>query len=156
MKIPLDSSFDNLSAIVLDLRYFQNADVTRNKKGAHSVLIFRLLDAHTGKKIFESERNSFDVEGSPRYPFGITTINDSKGKKYIVELELKNGKKYDQVFVNTSPTSLVSIYTTSKKTLLKNPLIFVMNRLLFAFSHQGMLFAALFAIVLSFFYRKEK
>jgi hypothetical protein len=156
LRIPITGAFDNLSAIVIDLRYFQNAEATRTQFKNPSTLTFRLLNAQTGKKIFESERSSFDVEGTPRYPFGITTIVNSKDKRYIVELELKNGKQNDQVFINTSPTSLVSIYTTNKKTLLRNPLPLIGNRLLFVFSHQGMIFALFFVILSTYLYIRKK
>lgn len=156
LRVPIIAHYDNLSAIHINLRYAKSANETRNKVKNPSVLFFRLLDEDKKKVIFESKRSAFEIEGSPRFPFGITTISDSKNKRYSIELELVNGKIDDQIYVDMSQSSIVSIYTTSKKALLMRPHIFLMNRLIYILTNRGMIFA-MFVIGISYYlYEKRK
>lgn len=145
VMIPFVAQYDNLSKASIYLRYAKNAGETAMKIKHPAVLEFRLLDS-SGKQLFESRRNAYIVEGSPRFGFGFPTITNAKGKTYKAELRLVNGSPTDQIFVDQTSMSFVSVYTTSKQTLLHMPWIFLLNRLAFVFTDAGFVFAFLFIL----------
>lgn len=150
LRIPITTKYPRLSAMVIDLRYVKDAQTTATSdKKKPATLIFRLYDKNN-KKIFESERNAYQVAGAPRFPFGTPVLQDAN-KAYIMELSLKNGTLTDQVLVNTSSTSLVSVYTNTRHELTRNPFVFVLNRTIFVFTNPGFIFAALFTFFTSLF-----
>ncbi|HSW97102.1 MAG TPA: acyltransferase [Candidatus Saccharimonadales bacterium] len=143
IRIPFTSYNENLSAVSLYLRYAKNAMYTQTNRKNPATLQFSLLDTKN-KKLFSSARNAYIVEGSPRFGFGFPAISDSKGKSYIAELSLSNGRPDDQIFIDTTPSSFVSINTIPKNILLHSPWIVFLNRLLFVLTNPEFIFAVIF------------
>lgn len=160
LRVPITSSHNNLSVVILNLRYAKNADRTRKLAKNPAVLDFRLYEEGNSKPIFTSTRHGYEVEGEPHYPFGFPTIADSAGKKYIVELKQQYGSAEDQVIADISPASLVTLYSNSRKEILFHPHLMLWNRTLFALSHPDGLFAVTSVVFLTTLYglssRKNK
>jgi hypothetical protein len=134
------------------MRYEKDKAI-RDKK---TELLFTLSDSR-GKNIFTSKRSAFEIEGQPRFSFGFPTIVDSAGKKYRMELSLSSTRG-ERVFIDTSSTSLVSIYTASKQELMKNPLRHLLNKISFIFTDPGFVFAILYMtiVMMLYFLRRAK
>lgn len=150
IELPFAAQEDNLSVVGLDMRYEKSAGLTKVLTKNPALLRFELFDSQN-RKIFQSERHAYEVEGSPRFQFGFPTINNSKGKGYRAKLVLINGKTDDNVIVKASSISFISISTTDKSTLIKNPLILVLNRIRFIGSDSNYMFLMLFILTLMFF-----
>ncbi|HVF69957.1 MAG TPA: hypothetical protein VNA13_05325, partial [Xanthomonadales bacterium] len=147
--IPIKSSYENLSSIRIHLDYKEDAITTKNGKKNPATLVFRLYDAGTNKLISESSRNAYLIDGTPRFPFGLSPIPDSKGKEYIAELTLKNGDKNDYVLVNTTPTSIISSYNILKDKSGNNVPGLIANKIYFTFTDLNLLFALGFGAVVA-------
>lgn len=146
VDVPFTATDQNLSEVVILFRYYKSAGYTAGSIKHPAQLVFHLYDGDTKKLLFKSQRSAFETEGQLRFPFGFTTQADSKNKHYIVELSMENASAIDHVLVNTSPTSLVAVYTnpnTSKVQVLSK---FVMNRFIFAITNPDAQFALLFLI----------
>lgn len=148
VTVPIKAEKENLSAISIHLRYAKSAEKTLQKKDP-AILHFTLYDA-SGKKLFTSVSNAYAVEGSIVHGFGFPVLVDSKDKVYKVQLSLQKGSVDDQIFVDTTSTSLVSIYTSSKSQLLHKPQEFLFNRLAFIFTNQHFIFAIVFILFITF------
>ncbi|MBI1862778.1 acyltransferase [Candidatus Microgenomates bacterium] len=141
MHVPFTALDNNLSVVTFDLRYEKdkwNRDTT--KKPAQ--LIFKLSDQH-GKTLFTSKRSAFEIEGQPRFSFGLPTISDSMRKHYTAELFMRSDG-HERIFVDTVSTSMVTTYTASKSDVLRNPMRHIINRFMFLISNQGFVFVILY------------
>lgn len=152
VSIPFTAKYNNLSETSVYLRYAKNAAVTIGTRRDPAKLVFQLFDT-SGKQLFTSSRHAYVTDGSPRFGFGFPTIPNSKGKTYVVKLSLVNGTQNDQVYVDETPMSFVSVYTTSKQMLFHTPWIFIINRLVLAFTDPGFVFAFVFVLFIVFFTR---
>ncbi len=141
LQVPFQAKYDRLSIIAMNLRYAQDAQTTLQTKQHPAQLVFKLYDAQTKQKLFESSRNAYIVEGQTAFPFGFPTIADSSGKNYVAEVSLENGSENDQIFVDTSSTSLVSEYINPKSLSVSNIIRLLGNRLIFAFTNPSLWFA---------------
>ncbi len=148
MEIPIIAQYSNLSEIVINMDYKKSTENLDSKLLTPSKLLFRLFDEkHT--LIFTSERSARQVEGEPRFPFGFPSIAESKGHKYLAVLSFV-GKSNEKIFVDTSPSSVVSIYTNSKTGFVKFVELFI-NRFVFITTNVDALFAiGIFAFLLGF------
>jgi len=149
IQLPFKAINTNLATINMQMYYEGDAYQTAHSNKPPATLIFRLLD-EKHNLIFQSQRSAFNIEGQPNFPFGFPIINDSKGKIYNVELELKDGSENDQVFLDTNPVSMVSGYTISKNELLHKPYIYFINRLVFVITNPNALFAIAFVLICMF------
>ena len=140
LRVPIKAQYDNLSVVTLNLWYYKNADVTRSQFKNPARLRFRLIDESTNKVHSETWWNAFDIESESNYPFGFSTIPDSKGKSYIAELYLENGAPLDHILFNAAPGKTQAIYTDTKSNILKKPYQLVFNRIGFVLTHPDSLF----------------
>jgi len=148
------SGDNNLSVVGIDMRYEKSAGVTIATNKNPSVLKFELFD-EGGKLLFSSTRNAYIVEGSPRFQFGFPTISQSEKRKYTAKLSLIGGKLDDNIIIENPGVSFISIYSTDRTTLLRDPLKFVWNRTLFIISHPNYLFAICFILVVTILARRR-
>jgi peptidoglycan/LPS O-acetylase OafA/YrhL len=149
IRVPFMSPYENLSALSIYMRYAKSASATEHNRKKPAILVFRLLDS-SGKKLFVSSRNAYTIEGSPRFGFGFPTIADSRGKMYTAELSLQNGRPDDQIYVDTSLASFISVYIMPKKLLFHSPWTLLINRIVFAFSNLEFLFAFAFILFVGY------
>ena len=149
IKMPFRASKPNLATITVQMYYGGDAYLTahQNEK-TPAILTFGVLDENK-KMLFESQRSAFNIEGEPYFPFGFPIINDSKNKKYNVELELIGGSNNDQVFLDPNPIKLVSGYTISRNELLHKPYLFFINRFIFVVTNPNALFAIVFIVIIT-------
>ncbi len=143
--IPFISRYPNLSEVVILMRYVNTSGLTISQIKKPTQLVFRLYDQkHT--LMFQSIRDASQVDGQLRFPFGFPTLTDSQNKQYTIELSLSKPFHGEGLLVNTSPTSLVSVYTTSQTSKIKKIPSFLINRLIFAFTNPDAQFAIGFLV----------
>jgi hypothetical protein len=145
---PFKGEQSNLSEIIVLMRYIKDASYTRSYRTNPSVLLFNLYDTKTNKLVYTSKREGFLVEGALRFPFGFPAQIDSKDKSYVVEIKLINGRPDDQVVVDTSSDSFISIYANEKTNKFLVLEKFIINRLVFVFSNSGAQFTIFFIVVI--------
>lgn len=155
LQIPITAADSNLSVIVVNMRYLKDADYTSKNIKNPAILDFRLYEQGNPQPIFQSQRHAYEVGGLSHFPFGFPTIKNSAQKKYVIELELENGNVNDQVLVDTSSDSVVSLYTNSKQDILYHPYKMLFNRWQFAFSNPSAIFALLAILVLAMLYNSS-
>ena len=149
IQIPFTATQNNLSVITMSLWYYRNASETVNNIKDPAVLIFRLYQPGKKKPFFESERDANMIESASNFPYGFPTIADSKGKQYIIELELKKGTKLDHIIVNTWPGRITTTYTNSKEDIIKKPYIILWNRIAYTFTHPDVIFLMVSSFLLA-------
>ncbi len=143
VTMPFVSRYNDLSVVGFDMRYGGSAGLSRLENRKHAQLRFELL-SQNNTVLFSSVRDAFEVEGSPRFQFGFPAITDSKNKNYKVKLVLLDGNKDDNVFLDTSPTSFISIYKTNRSEFMKNVLYIIANRIIFLITNPNYIFVIIF------------
>jgi hypothetical protein len=155
VRVPIQAQYDNLSVVVMNLWYYQNADVTRSKFDNPARLRFRLLGDDGATVLSETWWNAYDIESESNYPFGFETIADSKGEEYIVELYLENGAPLDHILLNGSHGKIQTVYTDSKENIIKAPYKLLFNRLSYMITHPDSLFMIGFLLLCFALAKKE-
>ena len=148
LVIPFTAQYQNLSEVVLLLRYVDSSKYTISQIQHHRQLVFRIYSQDKNKLIFESHRDASEVDGQLRFPFGLPMQTNSQNKKYIIELFLQGPANGESVYLDTSSTSLVSVYTNSQESKIKKIPSFIINRFIFALSNPGAQFALLVLILI--------
>ncbi len=148
LRIPFKAKDQDLSAIYIRLRYAQEHPSENLERGSLSKFTIRLLDGKN-KEIATYTRDANTAEGSPFFGFGIPVIVDAKGKDYVLELSSKRVNNSEELFVDTSSTSLVTVYSQPKLELLQKPYILLLNRIIYVVTDPGFVFAVVSIIIIS-------
>jgi len=141
LSIPFTAQYKNLSEIVILFRYVDSSKYTISQIQHHRQLVFQIYDQDKNNLLFESKRDASEVDGQLRFPFGFPIQAKSQNKKYIIKLFLQGPVNGESVYLDTSSTSLVSVYMNSQESKIKKIPSFVLNRIMFAISNQGAQFA---------------
>lgn len=144
--IPFTAQNKNLSEVVMLLRYTDTSNYSISQLKNHRSLVFRLLTPDKKRVIVESKRDAYEVDGQLRFPFGFPMQSDSQGKTYYAELLLKGPQNGENILVNTSSTSFVSVYIRPPSNRITLLPLFLINRILFALTNSDAQFALLFLV----------
>ena len=162
-KIPIKikAHYDNLGFMLIKLRYYQDAAITRRKDDSAT---FEFLLNSEKHEIIKSSRKAFEIEGTPDYPLGFLPELNSQGKIYNGELSLRNGGPKDTLLIFNGPDTLVSGYKITKENLKAHPIQSITNiiisKIIFIFTQNQARLVSLSGIFIPlamfFFYRFKK
>ncbi|MBI5044715.1 MAG: acyltransferase [Candidatus Levybacteria bacterium] len=145
-EITFYSSHNNLSIVSLDMKYKKSASETQATIKKPAILQFELYDSKN-ILISNSKRAAYLVEGAPHFDFGFSPIHDSASKNYKIKLILEGGSRFDQVFLDTSSTSMVTKYIIPVK-ISSAVFSLILNRLVFFANTIPAIFALIFFAVI--------
>ncbi len=111
---------NNLGIVTMNLHYQRVDDSTHQNKNPQQ-LEFRIKEAGTNSWYATSSYDPVQIGLSKEHPFGFPIISKSKGKHYIIELELKYPDSPVFMSIDTTEGSLNSVYQIDKYAVLKNP-----------------------------------
>jgi len=83
-------------------------------------VIFRIKDTVSGKWWYENHYDTLQFNNDELYPFGFPIINNSKGKKYLVEIESTLGRAGNNVSISNNQPNLISKYKIPKAEIIKD------------------------------------
>lgn len=106
-------SLDNNLGIV-GVRFLANGKVSSDS------FIFRLKEKGTGSWYYVNTYEARKFGGYEIFPFGFPIIENSKDKKYYIELESLKGKVGKAAFVSKKEPAIVTIHKFTKNKLVNN------------------------------------
>ncbi len=149
LKIPFTAKENDLEEMSARIRYVDSVDRPGPEKEKKAYVHARLFDSN-GKLLEQYDEKAYNLENSQILKFELAEkLPQSDNKKYVLELSLTDGEEHDQIFIDSSSTSMVSVYANSRNNLLHNPIHYIANRILFVFTNLHFVFAVVFVSILT-------
>ncbi len=113
---------DNLQVLTVNV----GEQIDASNKDRRQIFTFKIKEAGA-KDWYATNTYNLDTPiASVNHPLGFPTINNAKGKKYLVEFSVVYPSSGKNVLLNTTPTMMSNVVPVDKKKLLSNPVEFIL------------------------------
>lgn len=129
IKLLLTAEDDNFGVLTMNLHYNTKSIFS---KGGSQTLEFRIREAGSPTWYASSSYKAVEVGNSEDHPFGFPIIQDSKGKKYDVEIKLTDPLLAEYFDIDITRGVTRSVYQLNKYFVIKKPsqlISLIMNRI---------------------------